>query len=155
MPPLPPRQHSANICCTKNDQPIVVTVHSHCVRALQVSYRDVGEGGRVAVNCEKTQFFLNTLYIIFIFHYCCFLLIGYKVSQLMNLLLSSCDRNNLIYRVVIKNCVFFTNSLQPLPNLQECITFHITYYNYSFFLDQNLIYSFGLSRPIICRINFE
>ena len=41
-----------------------VTVHSHCVeRALQVSYSDVGEGG-VAVNCEKTQFFLNTLYVI-------------------------------------------------------------------------------------------
>ena len=32
------------------------------MRALKVSYSDVGEGG-VAVNCEKTQFFLNTLYI--------------------------------------------------------------------------------------------
>ena len=29
--------------------------------ALKVSYSDVGEGG-VAVNCEKPQFFLNTLY---------------------------------------------------------------------------------------------
>ena len=27
--------------------------------ALKVSYSDVNEGG-VAVNCEKTQFFLNT-----------------------------------------------------------------------------------------------
>ena len=34
------------------------------MRALRVSYSDVGEGG-VAVNCEKTQFFfLNTLYLI-------------------------------------------------------------------------------------------
>ena len=32
------------------------------MRALKVSYSDVGEGG-VAVNREKTQFFLNTLYI--------------------------------------------------------------------------------------------
>ena len=32
------------------------------LRALKVSYSDVEEG-RVAVNCEKTQFFLNTLYI--------------------------------------------------------------------------------------------
>ena len=31
------------------------------VRALKVSYSDVGEGG-VVVICEKTQFFLNTLY---------------------------------------------------------------------------------------------
>ena len=29
---------------------------------MKVSYNDVGEGG-VAVNCEKTQFFLNTLYV--------------------------------------------------------------------------------------------
>ena len=32
--------------------------------ALKVSYSDVGEGG-VAVNCEKTQFFMNTLYITY------------------------------------------------------------------------------------------
>ena len=32
------------------------------LRALKVSYSDVGEG-RVAVDCEKTQFFLNTLYV--------------------------------------------------------------------------------------------
>ena len=31
---------------------------------LKVSYSDVGEGGVVAVNCEKTQFFMNTLYLI-------------------------------------------------------------------------------------------
>ena len=31
------------------------------MRALKVSYSYVGEGG-VAVNCEKTQFFLDTLY---------------------------------------------------------------------------------------------
>ena len=33
------------------------------LRALKVSYSDVSEGG-VAVNCEKAQFFLNTLYIL-------------------------------------------------------------------------------------------
>ena len=31
------------------------------------SYGDVGEEGRVAVNCEETQLFLNTLYIIWFF----------------------------------------------------------------------------------------
>ena len=30
LPPLP-RQHSPAIGCTKNQQPIGVTVHSHCV----------------------------------------------------------------------------------------------------------------------------
>ena len=49
----PPRQHSAAIGCTKNYQPIGVAVHSHCVRALKVSYSDVGKGG-FAENCEKT-----------------------------------------------------------------------------------------------------
>ena len=33
------------------------------MRALKVSYSDVGEGG-VAVNCENTQFFLNNLYMM-------------------------------------------------------------------------------------------
>ena len=47
-----PHQDSAAIGCTKNYQPIGVTVHS---------LSEVGEGG-VAVNCEKTHFFLNTLY---------------------------------------------------------------------------------------------
>ena len=32
------------------------------LKALKVSYSDIGEG-RNAVNCEKTQFFLNTLYL--------------------------------------------------------------------------------------------
>ena len=56
LPPLL-RQHTAAIGCTQNYQPIRVTVHSYCV----VSYTVVGEGG-VAVNCEKTHFFLNTLF---------------------------------------------------------------------------------------------
>ena len=34
LPPLP-RQHSAAICCTKNYQPIGVTVHSHCVDGFE------------------------------------------------------------------------------------------------------------------------
>ena len=50
LPPLS-RQHLAALGCTKNYQRIGVTVHSH-----------TGEGV-VAVNCEKTQFFPNTLYI--------------------------------------------------------------------------------------------
>ena len=63
LSPLP-RQHSAAIGCTKNYQPIGVTVHSHCVESIENLLQDVGEGG-VAVNCKKTQFFLNTLYIIY------------------------------------------------------------------------------------------
>ena len=61
LQPLP-RQHSAVIGCTKNctKKPIGVTVHSHCVESFEGLYSDVGEGG-IAVNCEKTQFFLNTL----------------------------------------------------------------------------------------------
>ena len=35
------------------------------LRVVKVSYSDVGEGGD-AVNCEITQYFLNTLYIWFI-----------------------------------------------------------------------------------------
>ena len=61
FPPLP-RQHSAVVGCTKIDQPIGVTVHSHCLESFEVSYSDVGEGG-VAVNCKK-HFFLNTLYML-------------------------------------------------------------------------------------------
>ena len=34
VPPLP-RQHSAVIGCTKNDQPIGETVHSHCVESFE------------------------------------------------------------------------------------------------------------------------
>ena len=38
-----------------------MAVHELCVENFKVSYSNVGEGG-VAVNCEKAQFFLNTLY---------------------------------------------------------------------------------------------
>ena len=52
-----PRQHSAAIGCTKNYQPIGVTVPSRiALRALKIFYSDVGEGG-VAVNCEKNTIF--------------------------------------------------------------------------------------------------
>ena len=51
LPPLP-RQHSAAIGCTKNYQPIGVMDTRIALRALVVSYSDVGEGG-VAVNFEK------------------------------------------------------------------------------------------------------
>ena len=62
LPPLPRQQHSAAIGCTKNYQPIGVILYTRiALRALKVSYSDVGERG-VAVNCEKkTQFFLKTL----------------------------------------------------------------------------------------------
>ena len=56
-----PRQHSAAIGCTKNYQPIGVTVLSHCVDSFEGLLQRCpamyvgGEG--VAVNCEKTQFF--------------------------------------------------------------------------------------------------
>ena len=59
LPPIP-RQRSAAIGCTKKYQSIGVYTRI-ALRALKVSYSDVGEGA-VAVNCEKTQFFLNTLY---------------------------------------------------------------------------------------------
>ena len=51
-----PRQHSNAIGCTKNYQSIGVTVHSHYVKSLKVSYSDVDEGG-VAVDCEKNTIF--------------------------------------------------------------------------------------------------
>ena len=59
---LLPRQHSAAIVCTKMTSQQERLYTRIASRALKVSYSDVGEGG-VAVNCEKTQFFLNTLYI--------------------------------------------------------------------------------------------
>ena len=55
-----PRQHSAAIGCTKMTSQLEWLYTRIALRALKVSYSDVGEGG-VAVNCEKTQFFLNTL----------------------------------------------------------------------------------------------
>ena len=56
--PTLPGQHSAAIGCTKNYQPIGVTVlyTRIALRALKVSYSDVGEGG-VVVNCEKNTIF--------------------------------------------------------------------------------------------------
>ena len=59
LPPLP-RQPSAAIGCTKNYQPIGVTVHSLCDESFEGLLQPCRRG-RVAVNCEKTQFFLNTL----------------------------------------------------------------------------------------------
>ena len=55
-----------NIGCTKNYQPIEVTVQLRALRALKVSYSDVGEGG-VALNCDKLKQLIrqglrNTLY---------------------------------------------------------------------------------------------
>ena len=54
LPPLP-RQHSAAIGCTKNYQPIGVTVHSHCVESFEGLLQRCRRG-RVAVNCEKHNF---------------------------------------------------------------------------------------------------
>ena len=56
LPPLP-RQHSAAIGCTKNYQPIGVTVHSHCVESSEgLSYSDLGEGGVAVYYKRKTIF---------------------------------------------------------------------------------------------------
>ena len=55
LPPLP-RQHSTPISCTKKSQPIRVTVYTRiALRALKVSYSDVGVGG-VAVSYEINIF---------------------------------------------------------------------------------------------------
>ena len=55
LPPLP-RQHSADIGCTKITRQSE-WLYTHIVlRALKVSYGAVGEG-RVAVNCEKSTIF--------------------------------------------------------------------------------------------------
>ena len=59
-----PRQHSPAICCTKNDQPIGENVHSHCAESFEGLLQRCKRG-----NCEKTQFFLNTLY----FNICVFM----------------------------------------------------------------------------------
>ena len=61
LPPLL-RQHSAAIGCTKNYQPIGMTVHSHSVESFEGLLQRCRREGGVAVNCGKTQFFLNTLY---------------------------------------------------------------------------------------------
>ena len=66
LQPLP-RKHWAAIGCTEIGQigqPIGVTVHSHCVESFKKLLQQyVGEGW-AAVDNEKTQFFLNTLYHI-------------------------------------------------------------------------------------------
>ena len=49
----------------KNHQPIGVTVHSYCVESFEGLLHSVAVEGGVAVNCEKTQLFLNTLYLSF------------------------------------------------------------------------------------------
>ena len=61
--PFCPRQYWAAIGCTENGQPIVVTVQSHCAEDFEnLLQRCVGEGW-LAVDCEKTHFFLNILYV--------------------------------------------------------------------------------------------
>ena len=57
-----PQQHSAAICCTKNSQPIRVTVHSHCIESFEGLIQRC-KRRRGAINCEKTHFFLNNLYV--------------------------------------------------------------------------------------------
>ena len=56
--PTPPRQHSAPFGCTINDQPIGITVHSHCVECFE----GLLQRWRLAVNCEKHNFLMNTLH---------------------------------------------------------------------------------------------
>ena len=61
LPPLP-RKHSVAIGCTKNYQPIGLTVHSHCVESFKGLLQRCRRG-RGCRELWKTQFFLNTLYI--------------------------------------------------------------------------------------------
>ena len=71
MPSLPHqlRQHSAAISCTKITSQWDEWLYTRiALRALKVSYNDVGEGG-IAVNCKKTQIFLNTLFISYLSKY--------------------------------------------------------------------------------------
>ena len=61
MPPLP-RQHSAAIGCTKNYQPIRVTVHSHCVESFEGLLQRCRRGRGCSEMWKKYNFSLNTLY---------------------------------------------------------------------------------------------
>ena len=70
-----------------------IGVYAHiALRALTVSYSDVGEGGD-AVKCEKTQFFLNTLYV---FDY---KMISKILSRLRNL---ACTPNIALHKLFMK-----------------------------------------------------
>ena len=60
LPPLP-RQHSAAIGCTNHYQPIGVTVNSHCVESLKLSYSNLGEGD--AVNGETKFSWTPCIYV--------------------------------------------------------------------------------------------
>ena len=59
----PPRKDLAAIGCTEIGRPIGVTVHLHCVESFENPLQRYGGEGRVAMDNEKTQFFLNTLYL--------------------------------------------------------------------------------------------
>ena len=63
MPPLP-RQHSAALGCTKYYQPIGVTVHLHCVEIFEGLSQRCRRGRDYSEFWKKTQFFLNTLYVV-------------------------------------------------------------------------------------------
>ena len=58
------RQHWAAIGCTKNSQPVGVTVHSHYFDYFESLLQRYVDEGWVADDCETTQIFLNTLYIV-------------------------------------------------------------------------------------------
>ena len=69
LPPLP-RQHSAAIGCTKNYQPIGMTVDLHSVESFEGLLQRCRREGGVAVNGEKTQYLKNTLYYLHIKGFC-------------------------------------------------------------------------------------
>ena len=75
LPPLP-RQHSAAIGCSKNYQPIGVTVHSHCVESV-AGFLQRCRRRRGCSEVWKTQFFLNTLYL---YHFSAYLCQTYPIS---------------------------------------------------------------------------
>merc|ERR1711860_140087 len=55
LPPLP-RRHSAAIGCTKNYQPIGVTLHSHCVGSFEALLQRCRRGGDT-IDCKKNTIF--------------------------------------------------------------------------------------------------
>ena len=62
LPPLPRQRRSAAINCKRNTSQKDWLYTRIALRALKISYSDVCERG-VAVNCKKTHFFLNSLYM--------------------------------------------------------------------------------------------
>ena len=82
LPPLP-RQHSAAIGCTKNYQPIGVTVHSHCVESFEGLLQRCRRGRGCSELWKNTIFPEHLVYV------------KIKNKFFLNSARSACDRSNL------------------------------------------------------------